>query len=75
MVKIREKKEIKSVRNENELWVENKYEKKEGKEAEKSKLDKWLEELDRLWMSNLENEWRSYFYKDEVIGILNSLID
>jgi hypothetical protein len=38
-------------------------------------LSKWLNELDRLWMSNLKNEWRSWLKREEVVAILNSLID
>lgn len=85
MVRIKEKKTIDSVREENDLNVENKYEEeakeieevtnRELTEEESSILSKWLNELDRLWMSNLQNEGRAYFYKDEIVALLNSLID
>lgn len=78
MVKISKKKEIESVRAENELNVENKYEEIENRELTKEESDilsKWLNALDRLWMSNLENEWRSWLKREEVVAILNSLID
>lgn len=78
MAKIKEKKEIKAVREANELWVENNYENYENRELTKEEseiLSKWLNELDRLWMSNLKNEWRSWLKREEVVAILNSLID
>lgn len=85
MVRIKEKKTIDSVREENALNVENKYEEeakeieevanRELTEEESNILSKWLNELDRLWMSNLQNEGRAYFYKEEIVALLNSLID
>lgn len=77
MVKIKEKKEIKATRDANELNVENNYGELENRKLEKEESDllsKGLNELDKLWMSNMENEGRNYFYKDEVVALLNSLI-
>ena len=78
MVRIKEKKEIDAVRNENELWVENKYE-WEGENNEELEnvmevdcmtKQKILNDLIRIKMDT----GRSLFNLEEIEAILNSYL-
>lgn len=78
MVRIKEKKEIDAVRNENELWVENKYEWEEENNEELENVievdcmtkQKILNDLIRIKMDT----GRSLFNLEEIEAILNSYL-
>lgn len=73
MVKISKKKEIESVRAENELNVENKYENVEYNKEDGEKLGKGIDMVHELMMNNMQNEGRKLLTEEEVIVILNTL--
>lgn len=78
MVRIKEKKEIDAVRDENELWVENKYEWEEENNEELENVmevdcmtkQKILNDLIRIKMDT----GRSLFNLEEIEAILNSYL-
>lgn len=78
MVRIKEKKTIDAVRDENELWVENKYEWEEENNEEMENVievdcmtkQKILNDLIRIKMDT----GRSLFNLEEIEAILNSYL-
>ena len=72
MVKITEKKKVKAVRNANERVNEEIEVKVEVKE--KSKVDEWMEMVDRVIENNMNCEGRKLLKREEVESILNSLL-
>lgn len=73
MVRITKKKEIESVRAENEVSVENKYENVEYNKEDWEKLGKGIDMVHELMMNNMQNEGRKLLTEEEVIVILNTL--
>jgi hypothetical protein len=73
MVRITKKKEIESVRAENEVNVENKYENVERNKEDGEKLGKGIDMVHELMMNNMQNEGRKLLTEEEVIVILNTL--